>query len=311
MADARLLLEEGSKMTTDLSVSPGEVPPPTEGSEPELLYHYTTPSGFRKILDSQCLWASDVWYMNDLAEGTYGRKAIARYLRHQGQSTDLDKKFCNLVLEMLANVKQKLDSGDLLNSYIACLSAKGDQLSQWRAYGHDCGVSIGFDRQALEDLGKELQNPFDFRVLKVAYKRSLQKTLLGAQYVPFAPTDSKPGDPSTMQSNALAFFQRAMELSPAMKDPAFREEREYRLHIRLGGAAYTGTVLRFRDSALGITPYIEIPLSESEGAPITVIRRVIVGPQRHQLEVRRAISQLLQVKGLDVGVSNSKVPLRA
>jgi hypothetical protein len=297
-------------MTTDLSVSPGEVPPPTEGSEPELLYHYTTPSGFRKILDFQRLWASDVWYMNDLAEGTYGRKAIARYLRRKGQSTDLDKEFCGLVLEMLSNVKQKLDSGDLLNSYIACLSAKGDQLNQWRAYGRDGGVSIGFNRQALEDLGKGFQGPFNFNVLKVAYKRSLQKTLLDAQYLPFAPTNSKQ-DPSTMPSNALAFFERAMELSPAMKDPAFREEREYRMHIRLGGAAYTGTVLRFRDSALGITPYIEIPLSEPEGAPITVIKKVIVGPQRHQLEVRRAISQLLQVKDLDVEVSNSQIPLRA
>lgn len=37
----------------------------------ELLYHYTTISGLKGIVESQSLWASDVRYMNDSAELQY------------------------------------------------------------------------------------------------------------------------------------------------------------------------------------------------------------------------------------------------
>jgi hypothetical protein len=48
------------------------------GTESELVYHYTDPGGLLGIVTSKCLWASDVWYMNDAREALYGVEVIER-----------------------------------------------------------------------------------------------------------------------------------------------------------------------------------------------------------------------------------------
>jgi hypothetical protein len=58
-----------------------------------------------------------------------------------------------------------------------CLSENGDQLSQWRAYGYGKGLSIGFDRSALERLAASLPPPLEFTVRRVAYDENWQGTL--------------------------------------------------------------------------------------------------------------------------------------
>lgn len=300
-------------MMRDTSISAGEIPTPAASSEPSHIYHYTSSSGLRGIIESASLWATDVWYMNDAVEATFGREAINTYLRHKSADSDADRDFCSAALEMMANIEESLSQHDMLNSYIACLSGEGDQLSQWRAYGHSGGVSIGFDRIALEQLAAELPNPMNFTVRKVAYRRLEQDTLLDACYIPsFAAVPNPVVHPQDLPNAALDFVGRAMNLSPALKHPAFSEEKEYRLHIFLGSAIYTSNVLNFRDSPMGITPYLKIPLCEAGGQHICVIKRVIIGPQRHQAEAKRAVRQLFQTHGMpDVEVALSEIPLRA
>jgi hypothetical protein len=97
-----------------------------------------------------------------------------------------------------------------------------------------------------------------------------------------------------------------------LKHPAFREEAEVRLHIFLGPEADIASILKFRDSSMGVTPYVEIPLCEPGTDKITVMREVIIGPQRHPAEAQRAIRQLLAFHGLsDVETKLSQVPLRS
>jgi Protein of unknown function (DUF2971) len=299
-------------MIRDISASAGEIPSPSVGSEPAHIYHYTSPSGLRSIIESASLWATDVWFMNDTVEATFGREAIEIYLRRKGSDSSADNQFCVVALEMPANINDSLARSDVLNSYIACLSGEGDQLSQWRAYGQGGGFSIGFDRLALEQLAAALTNPMNFTVRKVAYDRAEQETLLDAIYLPSFAALPSPVDQLDLRRAALGFVDQAMNLSPALKHPAFAEEKEYRLHIFLGSAAYTSSVLKFRDSPMGVTPYLKIPLCEPAKKHITVITKVIIGPQRHQPEAKRAIRQLFQVHGMpDVEITTSEIPLRA
>jgi hypothetical protein len=48
----------------DIALPPGELPT----LEPSILYHYTDPGGLQRIIERQCLWASNVWFMNDARE---------------------------------------------------------------------------------------------------------------------------------------------------------------------------------------------------------------------------------------------------
>jgi hypothetical protein len=55
-------------MVSDIAIAPGEVPVPPVGSENALVYHYTDVNGLIGIVEEKCLWASDVWFMNDARE---------------------------------------------------------------------------------------------------------------------------------------------------------------------------------------------------------------------------------------------------
>ena len=100
-------------------------------------------------------------------------------------------------------------------------------------------------------------------------------------------------------------------LIPAFKDKAFEEEKEVRLQVFHDRSVATSGPLQFRNGAMGLTPYIEIPLKDPGTDEMTVVREVIVGPQYNQEEALRAVRQLLDQYGLmNVRVKPSEIPLR-
>jgi hypothetical protein len=46
----------------------------------ERVYHYTDAGGLLGVVSCKCLWASDVWYLNDAQEALYGPDVIERAL---------------------------------------------------------------------------------------------------------------------------------------------------------------------------------------------------------------------------------------
>jgi hypothetical protein len=119
-------------MVRDISLSPGELPELPEGTEPDILYHYTDAGGLLGIVTNKCLWASEVWYMNDTREALYGLDTIKRSLQSMAPASGAESDVRTEALKRLANLPNQ---DDIVQSYIACLSKEGDQLSQWRAYG--------------------------------------------------------------------------------------------------------------------------------------------------------------------------------
>ncbi|HUY44963.1 MAG TPA: DUF2971 domain-containing protein [Streptosporangiaceae bacterium] len=294
-------------MIRDIALASGSLPAPGPGSDPEIIYHYTNATGLLGIVEKRVLWASDVWFMNDTTEGTYGREAIERYLRSKRPASTAEEDFRQTIIKILAGLPSEEGS----RSYISCLSEKGDDLSQWRAYGGGTGVSVGFARVALEEVGQSLPSPLTFTLRKVAYRPALQETLLDPHYIPIASALPNPASSTVLQTEAIRFLIGALNLVPALKHPAFEDEAEFRVHVFLDPKNTPG-VLSFRNSAMGVTPYIKVPLCREGEDQITSMRRIYVGPQRHPNESRLAIRQLLDANGLnDVEIEISKVPLRA
>jgi DUF2971 family protein len=291
----------------DISIPAGTIPTPGPGADPAIIYHYTNTKGLQGIIENRAIWATQVWFLNDMAEGTYGRDATERFLSSRTPNTAKERAFRNKALSVLA----ALALDETLQSYIACLSAKGDDLSQWRAYGYSRGVAIGFDRIKLEQLSTALSPPFIFTIRKVAYKPALQDTLLDACYGPaLSRLPDPPSDPE-LQQEAIRFLIEALNLAPALKNSAFEDEAEFRLHLFLSPDKDLAHV-KFRESEVGVTPYVEIPLCEPGGSQIAVIKEIVIGPQRHPNESRRAIRMLLDANGLTgVGIRISEIPLRA
>src|SRR5579862_2796865 len=98
---------------------------------PHTLYHYTDASGLLGILASKCLWATDSRYLNDNLEIEYGLGLLREVLDETSQLLDAGpvKDF----LETADNISNPFDG--FYGAYVVCFCEKGDQLSQWRAYG--------------------------------------------------------------------------------------------------------------------------------------------------------------------------------
>jgi hypothetical protein len=99
-----------SVVVRDISIEPGELPVPPVGPEPERVYHYAGVTGFKGIIAGQCLWASDVWYMNDSREALYGFRAIERALQAMTPGTGLESDVRQAALDRLTTWETKMIS---------------------------------------------------------------------------------------------------------------------------------------------------------------------------------------------------------
>lgn len=175
--------------------------------------------------------------------------------------------------------------------------------------------SIGFDRGTLERLFfPPVPEQGKFTVRKVIYDTAEQDRLNSFLFRRTTAGLSAKFSSDEAQRAAYDFAIQAIQLAPAFKHPAFAEEVEVRIHTYLvpDSASASNPELKFRDSAMGVTPFVEIPLSDPETTQMSVIREVIVGPHRHPSQSQRAVEQLLAANGLpNIPVSLSKVPLRS
>ena len=290
----------------DISIEPGELPLPPAGSEPELVYHYAGVSGLKGIIEGRCLWASDVWYMNDAREALYGFDALERAIQAFAPATSIESDVRQAALDRLAELENK---EDFLHSYIACLSTKRDDLSQWRAYGRPRGFSIGFDRQTLQRLFPPFLD-FDrasYRV--VTYKEDVQNGMLADTLrlmIGRVPTVAPAADAAGI---AWLFILESLLLAPSFKDKAFKDEDEIRLQVLHNPEAGPWSELKFRDGLTGLTPYVELSLRDPDGK-MSCLREIVVGPQANHAQAIRAAKLLVGRHELDVEVNPSDIPLR-
>jgi hypothetical protein len=271
-----------------------------------MIYHYTDADGVLGIIESKAIWATNVWFMNDSVEATYGSKRVEKFLESINPASDEKQLAVRIAQGVIRNLRT---SESFPESYITCFSKKGDQLSQWRAYGYGKGFSIGFDRDAIAALANHYSpNQAGGHIHEVIYGKSEQKRVLQSVFDQKVTAKSAQAD-ADYDELIQEFISSAINVIPSLKNSAFKEEAEVRLHFYLSHA--DGRML-FRNSAVGITPYMRLPLCLPGEKSITAIREVIVGPQRHPAEAYRAVRQLLAKNGCpDADVRLSSVPLRS
>lgn len=271
-----------------------------------MIHHYTDATGLIGIIESKVIRATSAWFMNDAAEATFGWEQVERFIASKAGKPESEERVLGFILDAIHGLR---DRNDFPDSYISCFSQKADLLSQWRAYGHGNGFSIGFDQSTVDELAQAISPAMPPPATrKVAYTQAEYDMMLDSHYHREVASQLSRTD-LTAVTLAHNFVYWAILTAPSIKHHAFQEEAEVRLHFFGSNPIYE---VSFRSSAMGVTPYIEMPLCKSKDGPITAIREVIIGPQRHSAEARRAVQKLLSRNGLeDVTVKTSQVPLRA
>jgi hypothetical protein len=198
---------------------------------PKLIYQYTDHAALEGILTDVGLRATDCRGTNDPDEFVYGLEAAQRLLEERVASGE------PYVAGIRTFIERAADKAIDLSFYIACLSERGDQLSQWTHYGNRTGsVSLGFEFGAMEVLSPA--NPgLGASLRRVLYDEVSQRELLEQVFPPAPMVGPWPSGGSAgvnIQARfTLAFIQ--------CKGPAWEEEREWRIVVPKGeGIAWIG-----------------------------------------------------------------------
>lgn len=256
---------------------------------PDNLFHYTRSNSIISIIESDVLWATDLRFLNDKTEITYGSELLKECLE------DLKGEFSSSCCDsLLKHVENFYKWGVAVPCFTVCFSEAFDDLQQWMAYANGTsGFAIGFDLRSLnlkatigrdwspaidrenegnysiglafKDLYKE---PADqVALIRILYDKDTQSSLLRSFMSKIM---------SSFQANMRTVPETEQDLLDALENLYFSEclktltefysifksehwkhEKEWRLLCRPN----MGENVRFyRDGPMGITPYVKLGL---------------------------------------------------
>jgi hypothetical protein len=303
---------------------------------PRQIYHYTDAAGLLGILQTKSIWATDAHCLNDAQELRYGTQLAIAYARSVLKATD-----SSVVREYLKRSIRSWShrwslrkasgewSGRAMGSmYLASFCEDGDLLSQWRGYAGVTGYSIGLATEwwDLTAMPQPLRIPA-LRLRRVLYSEEDQHKafgpLLQAACRSLEDAAHRFGDAaalSTFEPRLQEYVGWALYgMAPCFKHPGFEEEREWRLVCVVGADdpdhGSLNLPLRFRHAAIGIVPYVIVPMAVADGPyqsrlPIT---EVYHGPSDHADVAEAVLLRLLKEHGYAVPhtkVKAARAPLR-
>ncbi|SDY89580.1 hypothetical protein [Nitrosomonas sp. Nm33] len=125
---------------------------------PPRLFHYTDSAGLLGILNSQQLWATHAFYLNDETEISYTHELVEEIYRDlikKATPDRIEESYSDHSLWIYRDFLHRLSYKTLRakpNSdvYVTCFCENDDLLSQWRVYGNrGSGYAVGFDVKQL------------------------------------------------------------------------------------------------------------------------------------------------------------------
>jgi len=268
---------------------------------PPILYHYCNAEGLRGIIENKCLWMSSVSSMNDYMEHNWLIEAARAKLMPRLRHPVLDSSPPDVFYTRL---RQRLCEQPPATHYVVGFSSDGDVLSQWRAYASDgAGFAVGFNprlfgiRPVMPSLRPSPDDP-DIGLSRIFYQDGkLLETL------DFWVTHCHDKACSSFVSDAAdRCYDNILQFALTTKNPAFKEEQEWRIIWLPSGnpAANSGDAelssMKFRVRQGRVIPYYELRcrLTPHDVMPI---REIVLGPKNPHRDGINAIEQLLAANG--------------
>ena len=247
----------------------------------DIAAHYCSLESAFHIIKSGKMFASDLSYMNDETELTFGIDIMITALKQIVKEKKLDPAFKKELKKFINNsskLKKNLEDSPV---YISCLSRKEDDLNQWRAYGDNgYGVSIVFDFDITRN--DTLSDGFimdDIEYLGEKYdsnKKKVWDKLKNTIRNEFLKSFNNKSNSNTLDeiSYLLGFLTTDLLTNLRFyKNEFFHEEEEYRLVCLNQDQQYKRRT-RVRDNYL--IPYIDLNVCNIKGQSSIV--EIIIGP---------------------------------
>ena len=246
----------------------------------ELLYHYTSIESLHKILlgdgENIVLRATHANFMNDPDEFEFVNKIITETLHEYELEHQISEKKSDVLF----------GRGGIFGSFaylpgepfILSLSEHQDDLSMWRAYGHDGnGVCIGLDKEMLMSYSKdpEVTNTI---LLKCEYCKEMVeedfRQYWKDNYNDFKIEKSENGRITTGFNDGSLFFSMS-KYGFSTKSNSYSSEAEWRL------CTNEWRNYQFRTKGNLFVPFIEHKFRKK------ILRKIVIGPCLNGLQVEQ------------------------
>jgi hypothetical protein len=281
----------------------------------EYVYHYTTLSALKSIVESQEFWLTDYAYLNDSTEVRHGVD-LAR--------DEFDAGLAGATSETAAVFRTLLTvpTEQKPRICVACFSFERDSLTQWKGYGREhAGVAIGIEPFPFF---KGLAYPRELSWAPVIYDQQTKRQLLRGFAHDLSALRDRDLKAGSVQVDAYESISRDrfFELLSMMKHEAFRDERELRFVYqedpespisRFDGRAPK----RFRVAGGLLVPYTTTKDIGQRSSVFDatenklVLHEIVVGPHPHAELIQSGVREFLAANGLEgVEVNMSNVPFR-
>lgn len=268
------------------------------------LFHYTRLNGFRGILASGHLWATEYHYLNDMDEFRFVEELVPEAVQELSLEAECEA-YVSAVL--VRKIQEQSDNRKIEDSFfVTCFSLNGDNLTLWAEFAGDDGVGVEF---AWDDLNPE-GDFFAALPGKVIYDREEQKKLIKRCFSMLL-NGKRPGYKSYLQRafqagrvEELDAYLDSVALliryySMYFKKNVYRAEEEYRIVFMLRDAKervkylYGNGRKRF---------YIEINICCENGT--IPLKGICMNPMLHRKEQQKVFRDVLDENGY------TKVPIR-
>ena len=273
------------------------------------LYHYTGVRALQGIVESNAIFASNAYYLNDSQELLHGLQLLRSAAGQRIPGSEPHEA------EFLSHLVKWLDvfKDTIYPIFICSLSEEGSLLSQWRSYTtHGKGVSVAFSPKKLASLAIQQ----GCQIAKCIYAGKQQVELM-EELLTLCLTSFRQDrlDLEKSESNIHLRFHNYLEgfrfeflrVFAIVKHEAFAEEKEWR--IIYADKTHLARPILYREGASMMVPYVKLGLTpEDESEPL--FDHVILGPSRHVALSFHALHGYLASKKACFMIYNSNIPYR-
>ena len=204
-------------------------------SIPKTVYHYCDMNAFYSIIRSSSLRMSNISKSNDYAEISYCFEAFNKalmnachdYASEYIQDEETIEFFEHINYDLLVSRAVRNNS---LIYYAVCFSSEYDRLSQWCEYANDGkGVAIGFDTIHMLNAKEYTHIKFDRINYNVLSDEYYLYNHIKEKLVQIKNGNSKKTNYSEYENAINGFVSGMVYNAVFYKNPAFKEEKEWRL----------------------------------------------------------------------------------
>jgi Protein of unknown function (DUF2971) len=308
----------------------------------QLLFHYTSIEGFLKIIQTGCIWATQINFLNDYTEGRMFLDALETELRKDAivaeySPVDIAKNVRNAIEEFCwwkiprfsTSFCEHLNADEIENGL----------LSQWRGYAEG-GVALAFDKykllEACANLTKE--TGWNHALRPVVYVRNIEDISKKLEPLNLEMNNVLEFANIVLDGNIDNIFEKKekfkplidalINIAPFIKHAGFEQEHEYRMTIapdyfektervrngiKTGNWNHSDLSVKFRAGGGRISPYLEalrfksddlFRESETPQGLASCLTKVIIGPGKMSVYNLLAAKALLSSRNVNVDISD-------